>query len=131
MPDPHPHPSAKYDSKISATPKQADARGISTLARLYWMLVGNGILVLLALAITQDRHQRALTTDAAFWAVVASLLVVRYLDVARLGGKTASGEPASLGDWFRYSRRLLLIAAVAWIVVRAIPLVGLWLVPAS
>jgi hypothetical protein len=130
MPDPHSHPSAKYDSNISA-PKQADARGLSTLARLYWMLVGNGILVLLALAITQDRLQRAWTTDAAFWAVVASLVLVRYLDVARLGGKTASGEPASLRDWYRYSRGLLLLAAVVWIVLRAIPLVGLWAVPAS
>ena len=92
--------------------------------------MGNGILILLGLAIAQDRRQRAWTTDAAFWAVVASLVLVRYLDVALLGGKTTSGERASLRDWYRYSRWLLLLAVVVWIVLRAVPLMGRWLVPA-
>jgi hypothetical protein len=96
----------QFDPKLSFTavpPRQRRSKPtlISAVARLYWMLAGNAALYLLALAIAQQRQQ-ASTKDVAFFAVVASLILVRYLDIAWLGGATASGKPASLGDWYRY-----------------------------
>jgi hypothetical protein len=84
------------------------------------MLVGNAVLYLVAVAITQHGHERAWTTDAAFWTAVASLVLVRYVDIALLGGATSSGEPASFSDWYRYAGRLLLLATAA----HAVALIG-------
>jgi len=88
------------------------------------MLAGNAVLYLAAVAITQQGHERAWTADAAFWAAVASLVLVRYVDIALLGGATASGKPASLSDWYRYAGRLLLLALAAWIIAHAVALIG-------
>jgi hypothetical protein len=86
------------------------------------MLAGNAALCLTAVA--QQGHNRAWTTDVAFWAAVISLVVVRYVDVARLDGATATGEPASFSDWYRYARRLFLIALGVWIAAHATALFG-------
>ena len=96
---------------------------LGAVARLYWMLLGNAGLSLLAFRIAQRGPERTWITDVAFWTVVASVVLVRYLDIVRLGGTTASGDPASLGDWRGYSWRLLLIALAVWIVAHALRLV--------
>ena len=83
------------------------------------MLVGNAALYLAAVAITQQVHQRAWTADAVFWAAVVSLVLVRYVDIALLGGATAAGEPASFSDWYRYAGRLFVIALAVWIIAHA------------
>jgi hypothetical protein len=84
------------------------------------MLLGNAVLSLIAFRIAQPGPERTWITDVAFWTVVASLVLVRYLDIARLGGTTASGEPASFGNWRQYSWRLLLLALAVWIVAHAL-----------
>lgn len=96
---------------------------IGAVARLYWMLAGNVVLYLLALAIVQH-GQQASTRDVAFFAVVASLILVRYLDITRLGGATGSGGPASLGDWYRYVACLLPLSLAVWITARAMAWIG-------
>jgi hypothetical protein len=123
-------PTKPADSKLSRTsppPKPPNFRApfVGTLARIYWMLAGNGILCLTALAIAQQRRERAWTADAIFWMVVASLVIVRYLDIAQLGGTTAAGEPASLRDGYRYAGWLLLLALGVWIVAHAVARIGL------
>jgi hypothetical protein len=109
-------------------PPKADSSPpfLGAIARLYWMLVGNAVLFLIAIGIvTQQGRERAWITDAAFWTVAASLVLVRYLDIAMLGGTTASGGPTSFGDWYRYAWRLLLLALAVWIVAHAVALIGL------
>jgi hypothetical protein len=105
-----------------APPKQTDPKPslIGVAARLYWMLVGNAILYLFAVAITQRGYERGWVADAGFWAAVGSLVLVRYVDVALLGGATASGGPASRRDWHRYVARLLPVSFVLWIIAHAV-----------
>lgn len=88
---------------------------LGALARLYWMMLGNAALSLITIGIALRGPERAWLADVAFWTVVASLVLVRYLDIAWLGGTTASGGPASLGAWRRYSWQLLLLALALWI----------------
>ena len=64
--DPHPGPPPKQ-----TVPK---ASVIGAFARLYWMLVGNAILTLVAVAIAQQGRDRAWATDATFWTAVASIV---------------------------------------------------------
>lgn len=91
----------------------AQATGCApALARLTWMLGGNVALFLLAFSIMKRRAFSVL--DGLFWATVAGLILVRYLDVAKLQGKTADGEPASMRHWLRYAVALLAAAAALW-----------------
>ena len=122
-------PPKQADSSPSVNgvpPKQAVARFplIGAVARLYWMLVGNAVLFLIAIAIVQQGNERAWTTDAGFWTAVGSLVLVRYVDVALLGGATTSGEPASFSDWYRYVGRLLLVALAVWIAAHLVVQIG-------
>ena len=97
---------------------------LALIVRLIWMLFGNAALALLAVQIVQAGSFSAV--DVLFWAVVAAMVGVRYIDVTRFGGLTAEGEPASLRHWQRYTGYLLaasaglytLAHAVAGIVVR-------------
>jgi hypothetical protein len=95
---------------------------IGAVARVYWMLAGNAALYLVALAIALRGPEYRWTTDVGFWAVVASLALVRYADITALGGATASGGPASLSDWHRYVRGLLPIAAAVWLIAHGLAL---------
>ena len=113
------------DPKVSLhplPPKQSDAeRSLAgAVARLYWMLVGNAVLYLAAVGITLQSHESPWVIDAVFWAAVASLVLVRYLDITRLHGLTGSGEPASVGDWSRYACRVFLVSLTVWILAHAV-----------
>ena len=118
-------PKRPVPSVPAAALREAARPGRSAAAaRLYWMLVGNAALYLTAVAIVQQGHNRAWTANVAFSAAVISLVVVRYVDVTRLDGATATGEPASFSDWYRYARRLFMIALGVWITAHATALFG-------
>ena len=85
---------------------------LPVVVRLLWLVVGNGALLLLSILIAQERTFSAL--DLAFWGSVVALILVRYIDITRLGGLTKDGEPASLRDWRRYILFLLLGAGALW-----------------
>jgi hypothetical protein len=85
---------------------------IAGLVRITWLLFGNVVPFFLAVFIAQRSGFSAL--DLFFWAAVAGLILLRYVDITRLGGLTGDGEPATLRHWRRYSLRLLLIFAVVW-----------------
>lgn len=82
------------------------------LARMFWMVFGNGALILLTLTIARSKRMTYL--DVLFWALVIAMIIVRYVDITRLAGQTTSCGRASLRDWRRYVVVLAGIAAVAW-----------------
>ena len=92
---------------------QATSSG-GCLLRLFWMLVGNGLLAGAAIAIAQGRGFRLGMADAILWAAVAAMLAARYVDIQRMGGQTASGSPATMAHWRRYAVILPLVAATIW-----------------
>ena len=96
------------------------------VARVYWMILGNSALYMTALAITQRTPPATWAVDMLFWVTVASLVLVRYVDVRVLGGLTASGRRASLRDWHRYSRTLFLLSLALWIASQAVARAKIW-----
>jgi len=58
--------------------------------------------------------------DAIFWATVCALLFIRYADLKWLRGLGADAQPATMKDWGKYARLLILIAGGAWVVVHAL-----------
>jgi len=81
-------------------------------------MVGNFALVVLLGLVVQ--HGSFSYLDAIFWVVVGALLFIRYADIKWLKGLGADAEPATMKDWAKYTRLLLLIAGGAWVVVHAL-----------
>jgi len=94
------------------TDRQSTPSGV--LARLWWMLLGNMLLVLSLLFILRHEGGFFHPADWVFWIGVASLVFVRFLDVKFLDGQTATGKHASMADWIRYVVLLLACSAVLW-----------------
>ncbi len=101
------------------TPSQSGQAGcLSTLARLIWIMVGNfALVVLLGLIVLRKSFSYL---DAIFWAVVGFLMFIRYADIKWLKGQGADAQPATMKDWGKYSRLLVIVAGVAWALAHAL-----------
>jgi len=97
--------------------------GYGWLVRLGWMFLGNGLLLICALSIV-NRGRALSWVDGAFWALVAVLVGLRYLDIARMGGQTATGQPAPMSHWRRYVAFLLVFALALWFGAHAVAWFG-------
>ena len=92
---------------------------LPAFARVYWMLLGN-LLVGVSAAVIAQAAPAPSIADALFWVSAAALVAVRYLDVARFGGRTADGEPATIGHWKRYSLLVGGICLLTWSAAHAV-----------
>jgi hypothetical protein len=84
------------------------------------MFAGNIALAVCAVLIAAPREGWLSGADAAFWAVAAGVAAVRYLDISRLGGQTATGAPASPAHWRRYAWALAAVAAGLWLLAHLV-----------
>lgn len=88
------------------------------LVRLFWMMLGPCVLFFLAFFIARRPTLPAL--DIAFWAIVVALIVVRHIDITRLNGLTAEGEPATLHHWRRFVFVLILVSGTLWLLAHTL-----------
>ena len=100
------------NSTEPATNKQDSIAGL--LARMFWMLIGNMVLVISMIIILQHKGSMFHAADLVFWITIAALILVRYLDIKFWGGMTAAGGPATIANWNRYAAALLIGSAAAW-----------------
>jgi hypothetical protein len=82
------------------------------LLRLVWTLAGNSVVSLSLVRIAATSPPIPSTLDAVVWVTTLVMLLARYLDIARCGGRTWRNEPATLHHW-RVYRRLLVIATLS------------------
>ncbi len=99
------------DSQIQD--RQSTLAGI--MARLWWMFLGNILLAFSLLFIVQNGGRFFHVADWVFWIALASLVLIRYVDIRFLGGCTGTGEPTSVRHWTRYAAVLTLCSTAAWI----------------
>ena len=93
---------------------QTEQGGCLTLiVRLSWMAFGNLVLIFTAFSIALQRS--GIVQDLLFWAVVAGLILIRYIDITVFHGQTTESEPATLQHWRRYSLLLFLASGVLWL----------------
>ena len=97
-----------------ASGKNSSVLGL--LARLFWMLVGNAILVISGVSILHN-EKGFHTADAIFWITAAILIPVRYLDIKFWEGGTSTGGPATMTDWRRYVVTLTGISGGIWAIL--------------
>lgn len=92
----------------------AQEKGIGILFRLFWMAIGNIILLILLFGIFESEKKSLGLIDCFYWLIAILLLIIRYADIKYLGGLTASGSPALMSHWYRYAVVLLIIAGLLW-----------------
>jgi hypothetical protein len=102
---------AAPDSQIEG--RQSTLPGIT--ARLWWMFIGNLLLAFCIIFIVQKGGGFFHTADWVFWIGLASLVLVRYVDIRVLDGCTGTGEPASIRHWIRYAALLTACSTVLWV----------------
>jgi hypothetical protein len=102
---------------IAAKPAPIGCFGL--VVRMIWLLAGNAALLMLAILIFQKRGFTVL--DVGFWAVVAALVLLRYVDITRLQGLTSDSEPATLKHWRVYAIKLAVASAAIWGAAHALP----------
>jgi hypothetical protein len=87
---------------------------LALLARPFWMFFGNLILLISATNILVGEGEISYVPDLFFWSGVIAMVLVRFLDIRFLDGLTATGKPASLKHWRRYTFFLALVSAAIW-----------------
>lgn len=93
-------------------PVQEPTGCLGVIVRLSWMAVGPALLFFLLFRIAEAG--RATAHDVLYWAVAVGLIVLRRVDITRLGGQTANGDPACLLDWRRYALGMGVAALGLW-----------------
>jgi hypothetical protein len=87
--------------------------------RLFWMLVGNAVIVLTALVVARMPPWTFSWRDVIYAVAVVGLVWSRWIDATRYGGTSAQGE--------EMTRPMLM----RWIAVALALTTGLWLLAQS
>jgi hypothetical protein len=84
-------------------------------ARLFWMMLGPLVLLLLALSIVSQGRSWLTVTDFVFLACVLLLPLARWYEFRAGEPRTSTGDPATERDLRRYAAGALVIGAGIWI----------------
>lgn len=106
--------------RFDVSPSRASLTGL--FLRTWWMLLGNGVLVLALALMVLERDAPPSLLDAVFVALVASLIGARLADIRYFGGRTAEGARATMEHFRRYAVRLLTGSAAGWGLANAVAL---------
>jgi hypothetical protein len=90
------------------------------LVRLGWFMFGNAGLVACIGIIASHKGNFLSAADLVLCVIVPVMLWLRYVDITRLKGETASGQPATITHWKRYVGLLLAFSVVTWAAAHAI-----------
>ena len=93
-----------------------DQKPWGCLVRLFWMLAGNAVLVVLAAKMASTGPSFAI--DAGYWCTVPLIIAARYVDIRSFAGRDEYGNPATVRDWRCHAAWVVAIAAAVWLLIR-------------
>jgi hypothetical protein len=94
-------------------------RGLGTTLRIYWTLISNVAIGILAIGISH-RHSGINSLDVFYLITVVLLIAVRYCDIKYFTGSSDKRE--TMADWRKYVLLLLLITGGMWLAAHALSL---------
>jgi hypothetical protein len=92
-----------------------DTTASSLIARVYWMIAGPLVLFLFAMTIVSRGNGWLTTTDFAFLALVAGLVLARWYEFQKGSPKTSTGEAATSADLRKYALGASVVGIAVWI----------------
>jgi hypothetical protein len=99
------------------TDRQGTSLGFA--ARLWWMLFGNVIAAISLISVLLHEGSFFHPADWIFWITVASLVLIRYIDIRFCDGQTAVGRYASMADYTKYVTLLIACTTLLWVIAHA------------
>lgn len=109
---------------MAQTPVPQDSHA-GCFVHLFWMF-GGGAILLLCVFYVFDHSVRGLTLiDLGYWLTVIAMVAARWVDIRTFHGDTATGEPATLSHWRKYSVNLVIVALAVWIIIHLLTLTGI------
>jgi hypothetical protein len=93
--------------------------GYAGFGRLFWVVLGPMLLAITTMHIFLNGTGWHTPADYVFFAILATMILGRWLEV--LGGvaQTADGEPATRKDFYRYIAFVLIVGVAIWIIANA------------
>jgi hypothetical protein len=88
--------------------------------RLWWMMIGLIALGVMTGVIAMRAPWSFSGLDAAFWALVAGVLVARWVDGMHLHGLTSDGSATTPRGLVAYAATLLGVCTAAWLLAHAV-----------
>jgi hypothetical protein len=85
-----------------------------------WTLGGNLVLLTLLIFVMREQQWELTGKDVAFWAVVATVVGLRYIDLTRFGGRQIDGSPAYPGLFKTYALRFVGGWLVLWALAHSV-----------
>ncbi len=92
----------------------AATSGISTLARVFWMMLGPLALAVLGLHIVNSGSGWFTVADFVFLAFLGATILARWVEYRGGDPKTGTGEPATPAHLRRYVLATVLVGLAAW-----------------
>jgi hypothetical protein len=92
------------------------------LVRMGWLAGGNVVLMALAILIARGERWTLTGKDVAFGLLVASVVVLRFVDWRRYSRTTADGRSATTAHILRFAVILVGAWSVAWVLAQSLDL---------
>jgi hypothetical protein len=92
----------------------------NSLLRLYWMAIGNIVLLVVVGYICKQPVWTLTLLDAGYALIALTLFLARYVDIKRFGGETVNGEVATTQHLVRYGAGLVTAVAGLWVLAQAV-----------
>jgi hypothetical protein len=83
------------------------------------MFFGNAALAFVVVWIALESRGSLSVRDITFAAVLAALVLARYVDIVKYRGATAEGAPATMEHFRRYAVRVIAVSLATWGVLHA------------
>jgi hypothetical protein len=97
--------------KENSSQKPKKSEGLGCFVRMLWMGAGP-IALLLSFFIIAREHSKEIApvwADYLYLGIILLMIVIRYVDIRSLDGRTAANQPATMRHWWRYVLLVLLI----------------------
>ncbi|MBL8026368.1 MAG: hypothetical protein JNL74_08145 [Fibrobacteres bacterium] len=83
---------------------------LSLIVRLYWLIVAPAFIIYFSLIRIIVNNEKSVKVSIVGTSILlASTIIVRYIDIRFFNGTTSEGEKATIKDWYNYTKLSFLI----------------------
>lgn len=113
----HARKSPSESTAESSKPADGVASGATTLL---WGPGGFSLLIVLGIFIAREERWTLAAKDAAYWCVVAAMVVARTVAARRFGATGGAREGSPMRGVARYALTLVVVAGLAWVLAQSV-----------
>jgi hypothetical protein len=92
----------------------------AVLARVFWMLLGPLLLLLMTFTVVQTGNGWSTTADFAFLGILGAMMLARWLEFRSGEAQTADGDPATPQDLRRYLIGVAGLGLSVWVAANVV-----------